>query len=157
MLQSGRPDLTFYLCWANYNWNWRRGDKDRQARVIVQKYSNEDDRAYIRWLLDVFQYERYIKIDGRRRFLLYRMFDLPDPLGSLITRLSYPPPRDALGPLSWIGRRPKPEGLWEPYLKCLRSVSRGPLPPAGEPLHWPDPVREFRQAPEAIVLMTAEK
>lgn len=80
VLESGKPDFPFCLCWTNHSWNWRRGDKERQGRLIPQEYSEEDDRNHIRWLLDAFEDERYIRIDGRPLFLVYRMFDLPDPL-----------------------------------------------------------------------------
>jgi len=83
VLESGRPDFPFCLCWANHSWNWRRGDKERQGRLIAQAYSEEDDREHIRWLLDVFQDERYIKVNGRPLFLIYRVFDMPDPLRTL--------------------------------------------------------------------------
>src|SRR5215216_5599877 len=81
VLESGHPDFPFCLCWANHNWNWKRGDKDR-GRLIAQQYSEEDDRNHIRWLLNVFQDERYIKINGRPLFLIYRAFAMPDPLRS---------------------------------------------------------------------------
>ena len=47
--------------------------------LIGQNYSVADDRAHIRWLLSVFEDERYIRIDGKPLFLVYRIGNLPDP------------------------------------------------------------------------------
>ena len=79
MLVSGEPDFPFCLCWANASWtlNWHSNKPDR---LIEQKYSEEDDREHIRWLLGVFEDERYIRVDGRPLLLIYRVQDLPDPL-----------------------------------------------------------------------------
>ena len=51
MLASGKPDFPFMLCWANENWT-RAWDGGEQEVLIRQEYSEEDDRAHIRYLLD---------------------------------------------------------------------------------------------------------
>lgn len=78
VLSSGQPDLPFSLCWANEPWNrvWDGGD---QFVLQPQRYSEEDDRRHIDWLLAVFADERYVKVDGRPLFLVYRATVLPDP------------------------------------------------------------------------------
>ncbi len=78
MLASGEPDFPFCLCWANHTWtsHWSSSKVDR---LVEQEYSEEDDRDHIRWLLSVFEEERYIKIDGRPLLLIYRAQDLPNP------------------------------------------------------------------------------
>ncbi len=43
-----------------------------------QSYSAEDDLAHIRWLCETFRDPRYIRIEGRPLFLVYRASDLPD-------------------------------------------------------------------------------
>jgi hypothetical protein len=78
VLESGAPDYPFCLCWANHDWRWRRSSHGR-ARLIAQGYSGEDDRAHIRWLLNVFEDERYIRVNGRPLFLIYRAHSMPDP------------------------------------------------------------------------------
>ena len=77
VLDGGRPDFPFCLCWANHNWTWRRENKDR-ARLMSQEYSEEDDREHIRWLLDAFADERYIRVNGRPLLLVYMAPLLPD-------------------------------------------------------------------------------
>lgn len=78
VLASGKPDLPFCLCWANENWTrvWDGGEKDV---LLEQNYSHEDDRAHIQSLLPAFADERYIRVNGKLLFLVYRTGLLPDP------------------------------------------------------------------------------
>ena len=78
VLASGTPGLPFMLCWANENWTrvWDGGDKHILAE---QNYSDEDDRAHIKSLLPVFRDHRYVCVDGKPVFLVYRASRLPDP------------------------------------------------------------------------------
>ncbi len=74
---SGAPDFPFCLCWANESWTraWDGGDRD----ILVEAtYSEDDDLAHIRWLAAAFQDARYIRVDGRPLFLVYRASRLPD-------------------------------------------------------------------------------
>ena len=47
--------------------------------LMEQKYSEEDDKHHIRWLVNVFRDRRYIRIDDKPVFLVYRAAKLPDP------------------------------------------------------------------------------
>lgn len=71
MLALGKPDMPFCLCWANENWS-RRWDGREQDLLIEQQYSLEDDREHIRYLLPFFRDDRYIKIDGKPVYVMYR-------------------------------------------------------------------------------------
>jgi lipopolysaccharide biosynthesis protein len=77
LLQSGEPDFPFLLCWANENWTrvWTGGDRDILKR---QTYSHRDDLEHIRFLSSVFADARYVRVDGRPVFLVYRPSSLPD-------------------------------------------------------------------------------
>lgn len=72
MLESGRPDYPFCLCWANENWTrlWDGNDSDL---LIGQTYSPEDDRRHAEELARIFCDDRYLRVDGRPIFLLYRI------------------------------------------------------------------------------------
>lgn len=78
VLASGKPDFPFCLCWANENWTriWDGGEKNV---LLEQKYSHEDDLAHIESLIPAFRDERYIRIDGKPLFLVYRTELMPDP------------------------------------------------------------------------------
>jgi hypothetical protein len=78
VLESGEPDFPFCLAWANHTWTWKR-DHSMQARLVEQEYSEEDDREHIRWLLEAFRDERYIRVNGRPLVLLYWVHALPNP------------------------------------------------------------------------------
>ena len=78
VLNSGRPDFPFCICWANENWTRRWDGEDREI-LIEQHYSEEDDRNHIRTLIPIFRDKRYIRINGKPFFLVYRTSDLPDP------------------------------------------------------------------------------
>lgn len=78
VLSSGKPELPFCLCWANENWTriWDGGERDV---LLGQHYSDDDDRAHILSLLPAFLDSRYIRIDGKPVFLVYRSGLLPNP------------------------------------------------------------------------------
>ncbi|HEX6489385.1 MAG TPA: glycoside hydrolase family 99-like domain-containing protein [Candidatus Dormibacteraeota bacterium] len=81
VLGSGRPDFPFCLCWANENWT-RVWDGGSHQILMSQEYSPADDYAHAEELAAAFADSRYIKIDGRPVFLVYRAWALPDPSGT---------------------------------------------------------------------------
>ncbi len=78
VLASGEPDYPFCLCWANENWT-RRWDGGDDGNPPGQAYAPDDDLAHIRSLLPAFSDSRYIRVDGKPLFLVYRASLLPDP------------------------------------------------------------------------------
>jgi hypothetical protein len=79
VLAAGEPCLPFCLCWANENWTRKWDGNDRHV-LMEQRYSDADDLEHIRWLLPAFRDPRYLRIDGRPLFLVYRTIYFPDPL-----------------------------------------------------------------------------
>lgn len=77
ILASGEPVFPFCLCWANENWTRRWDGKERDI-LMQDQYSAEDDLAHLRWLAEAFQDHRYIRIDDKPLFLVYRASRLPD-------------------------------------------------------------------------------
>jgi Glycosyltransferase WbsX len=78
VLASGEPDFPFCLCWANERWT-RTWDGTSDDLLVDQSYSEADDLAHIRWLARAFEDERYVRVDGKPLFLVYRARSLPDP------------------------------------------------------------------------------
>lgn len=77
VFDSGKPDFPFMLCWANENWT-RVWDGNQGELLLQQIYSEEDDRQHIKTLLPFFKDPRYIKIDDKPVFALYRSALLPN-------------------------------------------------------------------------------
>ncbi|WP_324671907.1 glycoside hydrolase family 99-like domain-containing protein [Hymenobacter sp. GOD-10R] len=71
VLASGQPDFPFCLCWANENWT-RRWDGQEAEVLLKQDYSKEDDLLHIQYLAKVFADPRYIRIDNKPVFIVYR-------------------------------------------------------------------------------------
>ena len=79
VLDTGKPDLPFALCWANENWT-RRWDGLEQSVLVRQSYDEADDRRHGQWLARAFADERYIRVDGKPLFLVYRATAMDDAL-----------------------------------------------------------------------------
>ena len=77
VLASGSPDFPFCLGWANESWSgiWH-GAPDRI--LLEQTYPGpEDDEEHFRSVLPAFEDARYITVDGRPVFVLYRPGRVP--------------------------------------------------------------------------------
>lgn len=78
ILNTGKPDFPFMYCWANENWN-RRWDGNEEEILIKQDYSFEDDIAHIKFLCEqVFSDQRYIRVNNKPFFAVYRPSLFPD-------------------------------------------------------------------------------
>lgn len=76
-MKNPKEDLPFMFCWANENWT-RAWDGGEHEILIEQKYSHEDDVNHIRALIPYFKDERYIKVDGKPVFIIYKDALFPD-------------------------------------------------------------------------------
>ncbi len=78
VLTSGKPEFPFCVCWANEDWT--RGWDGRSGVILIQQnYNDQDDREHLRYLAPIFADRRYIRVDGKPLFLVYRVNRLPDP------------------------------------------------------------------------------
>ena len=77
MLNDPDETFPFMLCWANENWsrNWSGGFN---KTLIEQHYSEEDDIAHFNYLLPYFKDPRYIKVNGKPVFCVYKAHLFPD-------------------------------------------------------------------------------
>ena len=78
VLRSGEPDFPFCLCWANETWTgvWHGSP----GRILIeQTYPGIDDhREHFSCLLKAFTDSRYIKVDGKPLFLIYKPWQIPE-------------------------------------------------------------------------------
>ena len=77
VVETGKPDFPFCLCWANETWSrkfWNKeGNVSEKQDLAVQQYlGEEDDRLHFQTLLEAFKDKRYYHIDGRLVFMIYR-------------------------------------------------------------------------------------
>jgi hypothetical protein len=79
LVKSGKPDFPFCICWANESWSRRWDGKDQEI-LMRQEYSEKDDLEHIRALIPLFEDPRYIRINGKPLFLVYRAENIPDPV-----------------------------------------------------------------------------
>lgn len=78
ILSSGKPDFPFMLCWANENWarNWDGGFK---KLLMEQHYCAEDDIRHMEYLCkNVFSDSRYIRVNGKPFFVVYKPTEFPN-------------------------------------------------------------------------------
>jgi lipopolysaccharide biosynthesis protein len=71
MYNTGKPDFPYCLCWANENWTRRWDGLDKEI-LIKQDYNYEDDRNHIKFLFKFFNDNRYIKVNGKPLFIIYK-------------------------------------------------------------------------------------
>lgn len=77
ILRSGEPDFPFCLSWANETWTRKWDGGDRHI-LIEQTYGEEEEWSqHFYELLDAFRDPRYIKLNGRPLFLIYRPSNIP--------------------------------------------------------------------------------
>ncbi|MCR5748433.1 MAG: glycoside hydrolase family 99-like domain-containing protein [Lachnospiraceae bacterium] len=78
LLSHPEIDLRYFITWANETWT--RAWYDKQDEVLLkQEYGNENEwKKHFEYLLPFFRDERYIKIDDKPVFCIYRTFDIKD-------------------------------------------------------------------------------
>jgi lipopolysaccharide biosynthesis protein len=78
VLESGSPEVSFCLAWANQSWTgiWHAaGDQVLKH----QRYPGpDDDQRHFDAILPAFRDARYLRVDGRPVFYVFRPEELPD-------------------------------------------------------------------------------
>lgn len=78
VLASGQPDFPFCLAWANDSWrsHWYGAEK---RTLVEQTYpGKEDHEAHFYSLLPAFRDRRYLRVNNRPMFTIFRPKNLPD-------------------------------------------------------------------------------
>lgn len=72
ILQKEKPDFPFCLSWANEPWT-RRWDGAEHEVLMPQEYGDESDwKEHFEYLLKAFKDRRYIRVDNKPLFAIYR-------------------------------------------------------------------------------------
>lgn len=78
VLESGSPNFPFCLCWANQTWSgiWH-GAPNRI--LIEQTYPGKQDYInHFHYLLKAFEDERYIRVDDKPLFAIFKPDEIPN-------------------------------------------------------------------------------
>lgn len=80
VLNSKQPDFPFCVAWANESWRgFPHGLSDEREVLIEQTYPGADDyENHFRELLPYFLDHRYIKINGKIIFFIYKPYQIPN-------------------------------------------------------------------------------
>lgn len=82
VLQSGKPDFPFCLGWANHNWtnkSWEAGTRQQKEMTLMKMVYSKDE--YVKHFYDVlpaFKDKRYLTVDGKPLFLVWKPSDIPN-------------------------------------------------------------------------------
>lgn len=79
VLKSGKPNFPFCLAWANETWTGIWGG-DPHRILMKQSYPGRQDyEVHFYEMIDALSDERYITVDKKPIFLIYKPSGLPDP------------------------------------------------------------------------------
>lgn len=74
VVEAGKPDFPFCLCWANHSWYAKTWDPNIPDKLLIeQTYPGEQDYInHFNAMLPAFKDSRYMKVDGK---LIFGVFD----------------------------------------------------------------------------------
>ncbi len=80
VLKSGKPDFPFCLAWANHSWYAKTWDPNVPDKLLIeQSYPGvKDNEEHFYSLLSAFKDPRYIKVDGRPVFVIFKPLNIPN-------------------------------------------------------------------------------
>jgi hypothetical protein len=83
VLESGRPDFPFCLGWANETWtnkSWEEGTRQMKKSILMKQIYNDDDCVkHFNAVLPAFKDKRYIRVDDKPLFVVFKPLDIPNP------------------------------------------------------------------------------
>ncbi|KAF0817852.1 MULTISPECIES: glycosyltransferase WbsX family protein [unclassified Cytobacillus] len=77
VLKTGEPDFPFCLSWANEPWTRRWDGLDHHVLMPQDYGSKEDWKQHFDYLLPAFLDRRYIRVNGKPLFIIYRPGHIP--------------------------------------------------------------------------------
>jgi glycosyl transferase family WbsX len=139
VLQSGDPDFPFCMCWANETWTgvWHGAPN---KVLMEQTYPGlADHREHFKYLLSAFLDPRYITVEGKPLFVVYRPMQIPEVkrFTDCFRELAH---QAGLKGIHLVGRTADPN--WNPSeygfdaLNPIRFPQRKPWISKREPIKW---------------------
>lgn len=111
VIRLGEPDFPFCVCWANESWKGKWHGSPATT-LIEQTYGGAaDTEAHFRYLARAFSDRRYLKVDGKPLFVIYRPKDLPVQVADHWRELAV---KEGLGGLFLVGVVELPDTNWDP-------------------------------------------
>ena len=79
VVECGKPDFPFCLCWANHSWFQKTWDPSKPDKLLIrQTYPGEEDYvAHFNALLPAFKDKRYMKVNGKLIFGIFNSDGIP--------------------------------------------------------------------------------
>ena len=107
VLRLKKPDFPFCLCWANQSWYSKFWNADAACRPRLVAEQLYDDSAGIEKhfysLLPAFEDKRYIRVNGKLLFMIYRPLDFPD-VGKFMEQWQNHARKNSLGGFHFVGQ-----------------------------------------------------
>ena len=74
VVESGNPDFPFCLAWANHSWFAKTWDPNKKDKLLIEQLypGIEDNEKHFYELLPAFKDSRYIKIEGKPIFAIFK-------------------------------------------------------------------------------------
>ena len=78
VVESGKPDYPFCLCWANHSWYQKTWDPTKPDKLLIeQTYPGEQDFIdHFNAMLPAFKDKRYIRVKGKLLFGIFASTDI---------------------------------------------------------------------------------
>ena len=142
VLASGKPDFPFCLCWANESWSGVWVGKPNEI-IMEQTYPGPDEHAaHFRALLPAFRDPRYMRLDDKPIFFIYRPMKVPD-LKAFIAQWRELARVAGLPGIYFIGVNHRTQ-LWEPGEHSFDANVAHRLPDTRPWVSRRDPLRWLR-------------
>ncbi len=89
VLETGKPDFPFCLCWANHSWYRKTWDPTKPDKLLIeQTYPGEKDYIdHFYAMLPAFRDKRYLKVNGKLLFGLFSAKDISKEQCQLFTSI----------------------------------------------------------------------
>ncbi len=123
VVASGAPDFPFCVCWANETWTgiWHGAPN----RVLVEQTypGRADHEAHFASLLPAFRDRRYLTVDGKPLFMIYKGMEIPD-VARVLDLWREMAVKAGLPGLHVVGWRPS-NSAWDPLAHGFDAAVQG--------------------------------